>query len=40
MTYLELLNKIEDMIDNNEVNQFDEVDVEKIKKVLDKSKSI
>lgn len=36
MTYLELLNEIEDMIDNNEVNQFDEVDVEKIKKVLDK----
>lgn len=37
MTYLELLNEIEDMIDNNEVNQFDEVDVEKIKKMLDKA---
>ena len=38
MTYLELLNVIEDMIDNDEVNQFDEVDVEKIKKMLDKVK--
>jgi hypothetical protein len=36
MTYLELLNEIEDMIDNNEVNQFDEVNIEKIKKMLDK----
>ena len=37
MTYLELLSKIEDMIDNNEVNQFDEVNIEKIKKMLDKA---
>ena len=37
MTYLELLNEIEDMIDNNEVNQFDEINVEKIKKMLDKA---
>ena len=37
MTYLELLNEIEDMIDNNEVNQFDEINVEKIEKMLDKA---
>lgn len=34
MTYLELLGIIEDMIDNGEIDQFDEVDEEKLKKIL------
>lgn len=37
MTYLELLATIEDMIDNGEINQFDEVDEEKLKKILQTS---
>ena len=32
MTYLELLIIVSEMIDNEEVNQFDEVDFEKITK--------
>lgn len=36
MTYLELLIIISEMIDNEEVNQFDEVDFEKIKKEIKK----
>lgn len=34
MNYLELLIIVSEMIDNEEVNQFDEVDFEKIKKEI------
>ena len=37
MTYLELLAKIEEMIDNGEVDQFDQVDFEKLKNVSEKA---
>ena len=37
MNYLELIVMLEEMLDNEEVNQFDEVDFEKIfKKLIDK----
>lgn len=36
MDWLEFLNKIEEMIENGEIDQFDEVDMKKIKKMLDK----
>lgn len=37
MTYLDLIARLEEMIDDEEVNQFDEVDFEKIfKKPIDK----
>ena len=37
MTYLDLIARLEEMIDDEEVNQFDEVDFEKIfKKLIDK----
>lgn len=36
MMYITLLTEIEELIDENEINQFDEVDLELIKKILDK----
>lgn len=34
MDWLEFLNRIEEMIENGEIDQFDEVDIEIIKKCL------
>lgn len=35
MTYLEFLIKLEEMIENGEISQFDTVDEQKIKEVLE-----
>ena len=37
MTYLEFLIKLEEMIENGEISQFDTVDEQKIKEVLENS---
>lgn len=37
MTYLEFLIKLEEMIENDEISQFDNVDEQKIKEILKNS---
>ena len=37
MTYLEFLIKLEEMIENDEISQFDTVDEQKIKEILENS---
>lgn len=40
MTWLELLAEIEDKIEREEINQFDEVNKEILKKLLDKTENL